>query len=162
MNQTEAQNGKRSRRRFIAIITCAVAAVVIIAGILVGINIHNRQVAEATAKAKVEKARIYKAEVLKRAYDTCAGSIDTEPALHDSLELEDGNKSLYLSSPDTAVQDYATYECVAVATDMPDSVMNKISQTTALAGMQSDEWANIEATWSYHSGDSLDITLELK
>jgi hypothetical protein len=162
MPQSNPSDSSNRRHRTIVIIAAAAAAVIIIVGIVIGVNVHNHQVAEAAARAKAEKARVFKAEVLKRAYDACAAGIDTEPALHDSLELEDGDKSLYLSSPDTAAQDYTTYACIAGMTKMPDSVMNKISQTTALAGMQSDEWDNIKATWSYHSGDSLDITLEIK
>lgn len=40
----------------------------------------------------------------------------------------------------------------------PDYVADHIGSTRALDGQQTDEWDDIEARWSYHPNDGLDIT----
>ena len=49
---------------------------------------------------------------------------------------------------------------VLVALDTPDSVVNRMSNTRALDGMQEATWGDFEATWTYHPDDGLDLIIE--
>lgn len=146
--------------------TWAVAAAIIIAavsGIITyqKISEHNRIVAAQQAQAREKaRAKAYADAVLKRAYIACNKYTDSDAALHDTLDLAAGNDSLQLDSPATALNTYETYHCLADKTSMPESVQDKIGQTNAYSGMQSDSWDNIKATWSYNGNTGLSITLE--
>ena len=50
--------------------------------------------------------------------------------------------------------------CVFVSVDMPDSVVARIDATLALDGMQSSEWDDYTATWTYHPDNGLFIVVE--
>jgi PASTA domain len=58
--------------------------------------------------------------------------------------------------------DYANVACVLNELEIPDSVMSKMGATRSLDGRQSEDWNGIEATWTYHPDDGLDVILELK
>lgn len=47
--------------------------------------------------------------------------------------------------------------CLLSEIDVPDSVINKMSSTTAMMGAQEAEFEGIIATWSYHPDNGLDI-----
>ncbi|BDQ00958.1 hypothetical protein AKACHI_12940 [Aquiluna sp. KACHI24] len=76
--------------------------------------------------------------------------------------LQDGGKTLQLdgyglgwSSIDLTDRDWS---CVVRALNIPGSVQNKIGQTRALDGMVSATFGGIEAFWTYHPDNGLDIT----
>ncbi|MEN3123230.1 hypothetical protein [Janibacter sp. LM] len=48
--------------------------------------------------------------------------------------------------------------CVLGELEAPDYVTQHISTTRALDGQQTDEWDDIEARWTYHPDDGLQIT----
>lgn len=43
--------------------------------------------------------------------------------------------------------------------DAPDYVTQHIESTRALDGMQTDEWDDMKARWTYHPDDGLSLTL---
>jgi hypothetical protein len=57
--------------------------------------------------------------------------------------------------------DYDDLDCVLKMLDTPQSVRLKMDGTRALDGRQTDSWDDIEATWSYHPDNGLDVILEL-
>lgn len=76
--------------------------------------------------------------------------------------LQDGGKTLQLdgyglgwSSIDLTDRDWS---CVVRTLNIPGSVQNKIGQTRALDGMVSATFGGIEAFWTYHPDNGLDIT----
>ncbi|WP_181062313.1 MULTISPECIES: hypothetical protein [unclassified Pseudoclavibacter] len=44
--------------------------------------------------------------------------------------------------------------------DVPASTVSKIEQTRALDGRQDDSWDDLEASWTYHPDDGLNIVFE--
>lgn len=61
-------------------------------------------------------------------------------------------------SGDLAIDDVV---CVLNELDVPDVVLDKMAATRSLDGRQSDAWGVIEASWSYHPDNGLDVILEL-
>lgn len=51
------------------------------------------------------------------------------------------------------------FACVLHKIDIPDSVLARMNATRALDGMQTAEWDNITAAWTYHPKDGLSIIL---
>lgn len=49
--------------------------------------------------------------------------------------------------------------CILAALDAPSYVASLIETTRALDGRQSAEWDNLEAFWSYHPDDGLNLTI---
>ncbi|RSX53378.1 flagellar motor switch protein FliN [Bifidobacterium dolichotidis] len=84
-------------------------------------------------------------KVLKDAHESCQGGFGWKTRLG-----EDGS-SLYLEAGKYKAQD-AMY-CVASATDMPSSVKHRILQTNAFNGVQTGEWDEFEASWTYDGSD---------
>lgn len=49
--------------------------------------------------------------------------------------------------------------CMLEQLDAPDYVTQHIESTRALDGMQTDEWDDMKARWTYHPDDGLSLTL---
>lgn len=49
--------------------------------------------------------------------------------------------------------------CVLTELGIPVSVRVKMARTTALQGVQTDIWDGIEASWTYHPDNGLDVIL---
>ena len=67
---------------------------------------------------------------------------------------------------DMAGQEYASgtatftdIECVLDELGAPSSIVAKMGATRALDGMQTANWSDYEATWTYHPDDGLDVIL---
>jgi hypothetical protein len=87
---------------------------------------------------------------LQDAYETC-GSVG---------ELSDGGRTLYL---DMAGEDGSgaigtgVVWCVLSALEVPTYVKREMESTRALDGRRSQSWGSLEASWTYHPDDGLDI-----
>ena len=57
---------------------------------------------------------------------------------------------------------YTNVACVLSELDVPDSVVSKMDSTRSLDGRLTEDWNGIEATWTYHPDDGLDVILELQ
>jgi hypothetical protein len=92
--------------------------------------------------------------VLERAADRCrVGGVGDDGS---SLELDmEGDD---LGSGDLT---YTEVACVLNDLDVPDSVVSKMDSTRSLDGRVTEDWNGIEATWTYHPDDGLDVILEL-
>lgn len=56
--------------------------------------------------------------------------------------------------------DMQVASCMLSELDTPDRLYDKIAQTSALQGQQSDEWKGVRAYWNYHPDQGLEITFE--
>jgi hypothetical protein len=85
--------------------------------------------------------------------------------LEDSV-VGDGGKSLYLDMEGEELLsgelDYFEILCVLEEVHVPDYVLDHMGSTRSLDGRQSDEWDGIEASWTYHPDDGLDVLLVLE
>jgi hypothetical protein len=57
---------------------------------------------------------------------------------------------------------FTNIACALEELDIPDSVMSKMDSTRSLDGRVTEDWNGIEANWTYHPDDGLDVILELK
>ena len=162
----EVSHRRKHRKLWIWLIAILVVVLVVgTAGALVHADqVHKAQEAAAEAKAKAEKERKeWKYYVLERAYNRCLEDTQKNDVTNkDDLTLSDGNATLMLKSPNTPLNTYETYKCIAEWTDMPEATQAKIGQTNGFSGLQSDSWDNLEATWSYNSDSGLTLILERK
>jgi len=86
--------------------------------------------------------------------------VDDEPY----VSVGDDGASLFIDgAPESGIGglDYAGTACVLHVLDAPDSTLNLIGQTRALDGRQIDDWDDVEASWTYHPENGLDILFEL-
>ena len=76
--------------------------------------------------------------------------------------LQDGGKTLRLDGYGrgySAIElNDSNWSCVVRTMKIPSTVQNKIGQTRALDGMVSATFSGIEAFWTYHPDNGLDIT----
>jgi hypothetical protein len=94
--------------------------------------------------------------VLQLAADRC----DVDGAVGDggsSLELDMEGEDL-----GSGVLSYTDVACVLQELDVPDSVVSKMDSTRSIDGRQTEDWDGIEANWTYHPDDGLDVILELR
>jgi hypothetical protein len=91
-------------------------------------------------------------------------AVDTCKAPKGYARIGDDGKSLRLDhqgEKQIGGLDFDDVECVLDALDAPDSMVEKMTSTRALDGMQTGTWGDITATWTFHPDDGLDIILEL-
>jgi hypothetical protein len=94
--------------------------------------------------------------VLQLAADRC----DVDGAIGDdgsSLELDMEGEDF-----GSGELSYADVACVLEELDVPDSVVSKMDSTRSIDGRQTEDWDGIEANWTYHPDDGLDVILELR
>lgn len=81
------------------------------------------------------------------------------------LLLADDNKTLILDmegdEAGSGLLPFEDVQCVLYALDTPSSTLTLMGSTRAMDGRQSDSWDGIEASWSYHPDNGLDVILEL-
>lgn len=100
------------------------------------------------AAAKEDQAFEELKQKLKDAYDACKSS-DTTLA-SDGLSISIDSKYEY--DYDGAV-DIVT---IMAKLELPDSLLNEMTSTTALMGRQTRTYDKIEVSWSYHPDNGLD------
>lgn len=79
------------------------------------------------------------------------------------ISLDDDGKGLFIDGEGEGSFGVSTQDtlCILRSIDVPDSVLSRISNTSALMGQQSAEWDGINASWSYHPDNGLDLNLLL-
>ncbi len=80
-----------------------------------------------------------------------------------SVSVDEDGKGLFLDgkgdkSSGVSVEDTV---CVLKFLDVPDSVISRMSNTTALMGQQSANWDDLNVLWTYHPSNGLDLSFEL-
>jgi hypothetical protein len=91
---------------------------------------------------------------LRYAYDLCSAG---DLADDDHTLIIDVGGEAY-GSGDDIVDGLA---CVLDALDTPQSVISQMESTRALDGMQTAEWDDFEASWTYHPDDGVDVIITL-
>jgi hypothetical protein len=81
----------------------------------------------------------------------------------DLVVLEDDGTTLLIDhkgEDDLRGMSIEKVDCLLDALEIPGSVRQKMGQTRAMDGMQSAEWDQVTATWTYHPDTGLDLILE--
>ena len=107
----------------------------------------------ALAKTKLEEAyntccEGSKAEYAKLGYDKMSLKIDTNP-----------NDSKYSNSYEKDA--IAAIQAINIYLGLPSSLLEKMSNTRALDGVQSQNCGTYTATWSYHPDSGLNVIYEV-
>jgi len=99
--------------------------------------------------------RLNAKSVLDAASDAC-----------DAGRIGDAGRSLVLDmqGDDWGSGDLTVDEvmCVLEHLDVPDVTLDRMGATRSLDGRQEDDWNGIEASWTYHPDNGLDVILELE
>ena len=80
--------------------------------------------------------------------------------------VSDGGHTMTLSAvaaeEDPGPVSYTDFECVLTQLDTPQSVQSHMGQTRAMDGMQTNQWDDFEALWTYHPDNGINITITEK
>ena len=109
-------------------------------------------VAAATAGRDIVGTPVPSTTPLQAAHDHCmvGDVVDSGHTLVIDMRGEDlGSGSLSASE----------VGCLLDYLDTPDSVTTQMNSTRALDGMRDASWAGLNATWTYHPDDGLDIII---
>lgn len=91
---------------------------------------------------------------------------DHSATSEDFFTVSDGGKTVSVDGPvegdSGALFDLQAVTCVLNTLKAPDSITEKMLQTRALDGRQSDEWSTYEVSWSYHPDDGFNAIVETK
>lgn len=96
--------------------------------------------------------------VLDDAAEACSASNSS------GVTVDSGGSAMYLNGEgeDSAGVNVLVQLCILDELGVPDSVFDRISGTTSLMGVQTARWDNLEASWTYHPKNGLDISIERK
>jgi hypothetical protein len=90
-------------------------------------------------------------EVLSDAVNSCK--------VGGQVHLAEDHKSLtFDGSPN---DDYVGLRCILTALKAPSTILDRMSNTTALMGSVSGNWSGISVSWTYHPDNGLDCYFEL-
>lgn len=131
----------KDRKKAVVVTTCALAALLVLAGVVLTIALT-------VAKKDNQFANIK---------NNCPVTL---PA---TLTVGDKGSSLMLDSAGGSLHqqtDMETLVCVLAAVKTPDAVINRMAHTNALAGQQEASWDGYTAHWTYHPDNGLDLILE--
>lgn len=80
------------------------------------------------------------------------------------VTVDSGGRAMYLNGEgeESAGVNVLVQICILNELNVPDSVFDRISGTTSLMGVQTARWENLEASWTYHPNNGLDISIERK
>ena len=117
-------------------------------------EISNDDVVDTTLNAKNELVRVYNAccdykasaHFLKLSSDRMSMTIDTKP------------DDTYFKYEDKAI---AAISTANAGLGIPSAVMEKMSMTKALDGIQSQNCGDFTVTWTYHPDNGLEVIYEV-
>lgn len=138
--QATKSNGGNSRL-LIGLIVVAVAVIAVMGWMLAGNNI--------VGKSDVD---------FNQVASTCGSEKGGDDIFATSSSLDIEYTSSGLIGPD---ENSAAFSCVMSELDAPDSLLNKMSNTRPIDGMQSDSWNGLKATWTYTASDGRSGTLSV-
>lgn len=151
---------RRERRRGILIPAAGTGVVCALVGLVGGSALgrsFEQQAAADAAAAQAAAAEAAKSSLFEDALNKCGASSKATVEDDGRTLILDMRGSKSLSGTLTATETY----CVLDALDVPTSVKSLMDTTRALDGRQTGSWGDIEASWSYHPDQGLDIVLTL-
>lgn len=80
-------------------------------------------------------------------------------ACHENLDVTDDGASLIIDTGTNPVP-LSALDCVYEALEMPKSIIARIERTRALDGTQDGSWGALEASWTYHPDNGLNLIVE--
>lgn len=97
-------------------------------------------------------------KVFDRAAEACFATYSR------GVTIDSGGRAMYLNGEGEESSGVAVsvQVCILRELDVSDSVFDRIAGTTSLMGAQTAEWGNLEANWTYHPRNGLNISIERK
>jgi hypothetical protein len=97
-------------------------------------------------------------QLFDRATEACSASNSR------GVTVDSGGRAMYLNGEgeDSAGVNVLVQICILNELNVPESVFDRIAGTTSLMGVQTARWENLEASWTYHPKNGLDISIERK
>lgn len=79
------------------------------------------------------------------------------------LTLDNDGRGLYLDGDgdENPGMNNSEIVCVLTQLEVPNSILSRMSNTTALMGQQSGSWGGMTVLWSYHPSNGLNISLAI-
>lgn len=96
-------------------------------------------------------------DTFQKAYETCGSP--------SGITVSDAGKTLSVNTKGEEDYSGATYSdmvCIINAVDTPSYILSNMETTNSLMGRQSDEFNDIEVTWSYHPNNGMNIVFHKK
>jgi ABC-type dipeptide/oligopeptide/nickel transport system ATPase component len=97
---------------------------------------------------------------LESAHAQC---VNENPRFADYSALDDDGKGLFLdgAGDESLGLVISDLSCAINSVGVPDSVVSRLSTTTALMGQQEATFDGITVRWSYHPNNGLDMSFEI-
>lgn len=99
---------------------------------------------------------------IENAVSTCNDRLNVDLAAGDDGQSVSVSGSTFALPTEAERAGLATQVslCILEELDVPDSVMAKVQDTTAMMGRQSDSWGDYTASWTYHPDHGLELVVE--
>ncbi len=81
---------------------------------------------------------------------------------YDDVQIGEDGQSMYLNGSgedDYSSLDYASEFCILNALDIPEIIVTRMNATSSLMGVQTGDWGNFSASWTYHPNNGLDVSI---
>lgn len=110
------------------------------------------------------------ASPLESAYETCSAEHEERQDAGDDaaggnvISLEDDGSTVLINGAGNFLPSaLRTFDCMAEETGAPASLKQKVEQTSGVDGRQSDDYDDVELSWSYSATDdgSFDAIFEI-
>lgn len=150
----------KSRILPVALVAGLCGVVIGVAGTYGVITVMNDRAAARQAaqlEAVEQEAADARAALLTTALEEC--DLDVAST---GFSLGDGGHTLRVDmrgEDDFSGASYSDIDCVLAELEVPESVSAHIGQTTSMDGRQTEEWGDVEFSWSYHPDRGLDGVL---
>lgn len=98
--------------------------------------------------------------------DTALGKIASAYSATDFFRVSDEGRTVSVNGPvegdSGALLDLQAVTCVLHELKAPEAIQEKMLQTRALDGRQSDTWSKYQVSWSYHPDNGFEAIIETK
>jgi len=156
VNISVSLDGKTLRIAGIALAVVLLAIATPIAISSINSSIEAQQEAERAA-AKQSAIETRHRTLFNDTADDCLEPGDTAIIADDELSWFVDGRGNDFGSGSTNVTELV---CILEALEMPAPMQEQVSNTNSLMGIQSGNWADLSAEWSYHPDNGLDINFE--
>jgi type II secretory pathway pseudopilin PulG len=156
LNVSFTIDGRTLRIVAIAVVAVLIGVIVPLAVGAINSNIQAQQEAEKIA-AEQNAIETRHRTLFNDTADDCLDPGDTAIIADDELSWFVDGKGNDYGSGSTSVEELV---CIFEALDMPAPLREQVSNTNSLMGVQTGDWADLSAEWSYHPDNGLDINFE--
>ncbi len=93
------------------------------------------------------------------ALDTCLSAGEDG---YDDVQIGEDGQTMYLDGSgedDYSALEYSSEFCILNALDIPEIIITRMNATSSLMGVQTGDWDNFSASWTYHPNNGLDVSI---